>query len=343
MNREAIMSYDEIVAELQKLETLSKGKMTLETIGYTGEGRPMYATTIGVGDIRMRIQGNVHGNESYGAEASLQILETLVSNGSPDVEEALSEMTFMIIPSCNPDGREAYHRDTVVGNVNLNRDWGDPAIKAAILASEDWPYTPVPMWQAVESKNAWYTWADFKPHYLIDIHHQGTFYLDDETNEVTHVSLGTAGALYGGGNIAYANFVDPDVLAEARRMTLVAYAALSERTNANPSPYPTQAPDPAIPPRIPGSPGAASMLGCRGPNGEDAEWATSALLIELSRGIGQKSRDDVINYALVASWAIIDSIATGKIEGIDPDGVHDLVPRGDRITTSDKFPTTDLD
>ena len=276
-------------------------------------------------------------NEPYGAEASLKILKTLVTSGSTSVEEALSEMTIMIIPSLNPDGRELNQRRTV-GGVDLNRDWGDPILREQIQNAWGFPYKPYAAWQAIESENSWYAWAEFKPHYLIDIHHQGIYYVDDDTNATSHISLGKSGAYAGGGDAFYATFVDPDVLAAARQMTMVGYDALLKLGNVNPTLYPVGVTDPTKSPKVPGSPGGASELGCRGPLGEDAEWASAALLIELRGSIGQKSCGKIINMASVAVWAIIDSIASGEIAEVDPDRVYDIPNRGDRISTSDKFP-----
>ncbi|MFO7996046.1 MAG: M14 family zinc carboxypeptidase, partial [Dehalococcoidia bacterium] len=195
VGRQSILNFEEVEQELFRLQGISRGAMDLRVVGYSGEGRPLYAAVIGDGDTRMWIQGRIHGNEPYGAEACLDVLTTLVAGGEP-AEEVLSEITFMIIPIYNPDGSEIYWRGDHTG-MDLNRDWN--------ISYEDWLRTRelvqdgegflafawdwFTRFKAVESESFFDAWYDFKPHYAIDIHHQGTYYVDD-TDEMTTFSIG---------------------------------------------------------------------------------------------------------------------------------------------------------
>jgi hypothetical protein len=51
------------------LEARSGGALEVVELGTSGEGRTLYGARIGDGDTRMWIQGRIHGNEPYGAEA----------------------------------------------------------------------------------------------------------------------------------------------------------------------------------------------------------------------------------------------------------------------------------
>ena len=52
VNLSAIMTFDEVEAELLKMEKRSKGLLDLEIAGYTQEGRPLYISKMGWGPTR---------------------------------------------------------------------------------------------------------------------------------------------------------------------------------------------------------------------------------------------------------------------------------------------------
>ena len=101
VNLSAIMTFDEVEAELLKLEERSKGLLVVDTAGYTQEGRPLYIAKMGWGPVRMWIQGRIHGNEPFGNDVCLELIKSLLSRD----RKILEEMTLWIIPSYNPDGR----------------------------------------------------------------------------------------------------------------------------------------------------------------------------------------------------------------------------------------------
>ncbi|GIH26247.1 peptidase M14 [Acrocarpospora phusangensis] len=68
------------------------------------------------------IAGNVHGGEKSGADASLQTLYELAANLSCDVAERNDNLITIIVPTQNPDGRDANRRQNDYG-FDLNRDW----------------------------------------------------------------------------------------------------------------------------------------------------------------------------------------------------------------------------
>lgn len=68
------------------------------------------------------IAGNVHGGEKSGADGALRTLYELASGESCDVQKRLDNLVTVILPTQNPDGREASRRQNEFG-FDLNRDW----------------------------------------------------------------------------------------------------------------------------------------------------------------------------------------------------------------------------
>ncbi|REG00723.1 zinc carboxypeptidase [Asanoa ferruginea] len=68
------------------------------------------------------IAGNVHGGETSGADASLKSLYELAAGLSCDVKDRNDNLLTVIVPTQNPDGRDANRRQNDFG-FDLNRDW----------------------------------------------------------------------------------------------------------------------------------------------------------------------------------------------------------------------------
>ncbi|HSH69874.1 MAG TPA: M14 family zinc carboxypeptidase, partial [Deferrisomatales bacterium] len=174
VNQSSLMTFDQVEAELLRLERRGKGLLVVDVAGHTLEGRPLYVAKIGWGPERMWIQGRIHGNEPYGNDVCLEIIKSLLSSD----RRVLEEMTFWIIPSYNPDGSEAFWRGNAAG-IDLNRNW---------WRDDGTDYSEP------ESQAFYWAWTEFKPHYAIDIHHQGTYFVEDtdgnDTEEMTTFSIG---------------------------------------------------------------------------------------------------------------------------------------------------------
>ncbi|OLS40966.1 M14 family zinc carboxypeptidase [Bacillus sp. MRMR6] len=113
------MSNEELAKKLQKLEASSKGKMKLEIAGYSNlapdgyqteadKGEPIYVAKFGDNDPnkkRILITAQIHGNEQIGAEAAIDIIQKLSSNGA-EVEEILENVSVWIMPRINPEGSD---------------------------------------------------------------------------------------------------------------------------------------------------------------------------------------------------------------------------------------------
>jgi hypothetical protein len=201
INQAAIMTFDEVEAELLKMEKRSKGLLDVDIAGITREGRPLYIAKMGWGPVRMWIQGRIHGGEPFGNDVCLELIKSLLSSD----RRILEELTLWIIPSYNPDGSERFWRGNAVG-VDLNRNW--------------WR-TDGNDYSEPESQAFYWAWADFKPHYAIDIHHQGTYFVEDEegedTNQMTTFSIGIP---------VWPDFLEPWVWDDSRRMAVAGYDAV---------------------------------------------------------------------------------------------------------------------
>ncbi|WP_203967933.1 M14 family zinc carboxypeptidase [Sphaerisporangium melleum] len=68
------------------------------------------------------IAGNVHGGEKSGADAALKTLYELAAGLSCDVARRNDNLVTVIVPTQNPDGRDAGRRQNDYG-FDLNRDW----------------------------------------------------------------------------------------------------------------------------------------------------------------------------------------------------------------------------
>ncbi|GAA2580829.1 hypothetical protein GCM10010435_67750 [Winogradskya consettensis] len=68
------------------------------------------------------IAGNVHGGETSGADAALKTLYELAAGASCAARERTDNLITVILPTQNPDGRDAVRRQNEYG-FDLNRDW----------------------------------------------------------------------------------------------------------------------------------------------------------------------------------------------------------------------------
>ncbi|MBT2682282.1 M14 family zinc carboxypeptidase [Bacillus sp. ISL-37] len=177
-NINSTLSYNEVIKILEDIERSSKGKVevsTLDQYGKSEQGRSIYVAKVGTGSQKIWIQAQIHGNEKLVTEAALQLLKTYAKSGDKDVEKVLEEATLYFIPMYNPDGAEMNIRHTKLTDsgklIDLNRDWTLEGFEAA------------------ESEVVYAYWADVKPDFAIDLHHQG-FKQVYGTDESTSFSLG---------------------------------------------------------------------------------------------------------------------------------------------------------
>jgi hypothetical protein len=119
-------THDEELAFLRAVARGSK-RVSVDVIGKTEQGRPLHLVSIGApaprgtGRPTTMFVGSQHGNEPAGRETTLQLLRDLAFTTDPTLVRQLSEQSVLVVPSANPDGREANTRENSLG-VDVNRD-----------------------------------------------------------------------------------------------------------------------------------------------------------------------------------------------------------------------------
>jgi hypothetical protein len=305
-NLSAIMAFEEVEKELLKLEARSKGVMQLDIAGYSREGRPLYIAKLGTGPERMWIQGRIHGNEPYGNDVCLEVIKSLLSSD----KKILDKLTFWIIPSYNPDGSERHWRGNAIG-VDLNRNWYRTDAQA---------------YSEPESKAFYAAWREFRPHYAIDIHHQGTYLVLDETgvptNDMTTLSIGIPVDL---------SRLTPEISRTTRQMAVAGYDATEPLGYCNPTRY--------FYIDIVTAALSTMLLDNPGPDGTTAGWKTAAMFFENRGGIGSKSRGYIVKQSVVGVHGIIDAIVSGELASVDPERWEDIPDRTTwNFGVDDKWP-----
>ncbi len=108
-------NYGELVAWTQRIAEAYPRLVTLERIGVSGLGKPMYVAIVTAPDSgpdtskpAMWIDGNVHGNEIQSSEVVLYSLWYLTKayGHNEDLTELLNSYSFYFLVSQNPDGRD---------------------------------------------------------------------------------------------------------------------------------------------------------------------------------------------------------------------------------------------
>lgn len=310
-NIASIVTYDDLVTELAKIEKTSRFDVDVATLAEVGtevseseQGRDLYVATVGDGPENVWLQGRIHGNEPYGTESLLAVLKDLGNNGSADWELLRDTYTFHVIPMYNPDGSEMNIRHTILQDgsekrIDLNRDW----------ASDKF--------EAVESLAYYEYWTMVDPAFAIDIHHQGLkreYGTGDEVTLSLGISLAPGGptlpGLEGG---AY------DVL--TRQMHVHVYDELQRAGYVNMDRYQVGG---SLEIDIKGGVVSAMMLGLDY-DGLNPEGHTNpAIFFETSGNtsngsLGQKARGKSIQQNVLALQELLVGMATGEVQQEDPE------------------------
>ncbi|MCK0131351.1 zinc carboxypeptidase [Flavobacteriaceae bacterium F08102] len=123
-------------------------------VGESAEGRKLKTIEVGSGSIRILCWSQMHGNESTGTKALIDLLEWL-SAASTEAQEILDACTMVFMPIVNPDGAVAYSRVNAQ-QIDLNRDVLDQ--------------------NAPESKVLLSVLKEVNPEYCFNLHDQRTIF-----------------------------------------------------------------------------------------------------------------------------------------------------------------------
>jgi len=157
------ITLDHIEPILKKWNTNNQ----LQVVGKSVLGEPIYAYTIGNGEIRILLWSQMHGNESTTTKALFDFLNLLQDN-NPIASQLLSRFTFYCLPMVNPDGAKLYTRENA-NQVDLNRD--------AQLLSQP------------ESKILRECFNTFKPDFCYNLHDQRTIFGVGDSGKPATVSF----------------------------------------------------------------------------------------------------------------------------------------------------------
>lgn len=118
-------TYTELVDHMHAIANAYPEIVTLEQIGLSGLGRPLYVVTVNAPKTgpagskpAMWIDGNVHGNEIQAAEVVLYSLWYLTRayGHNEDLTELLDNYSFYFMVSQNPDGRDYWFEEANTPN-----------------------------------------------------------------------------------------------------------------------------------------------------------------------------------------------------------------------------------
>ena len=115
----ACLRHADLVARLQALAAKHPGRVRLEEIGRSAEGRAIHLLAIGSGERRVLLWSQMHGDEPSATPALLDIAGHLLSDAQAGA--VLDEITLLMVPMLNPDGAERGARRNAQG-IDVNRD-----------------------------------------------------------------------------------------------------------------------------------------------------------------------------------------------------------------------------
>lgn len=97
----------ELEEELYTIEARSNGRLVVDVLGETTQGRPIMLAKFGEpceDKVHILVQSQMHGNEMPGTEAAMDLIKTLATSGNREVRNILDKVTVWFMPMLNPDG-----------------------------------------------------------------------------------------------------------------------------------------------------------------------------------------------------------------------------------------------
>jgi hypothetical protein len=273
----SVANYQDVVTSLAQIERTSKGLVTVDSAGQSGEGRELLYATIGEGEDVFWLQSRIHGNELHSTEAALQVLKYL-TGGSPDAGLIRENLTVVVIPMYNPDGSEANIRQSTTPNrIDLNRDWENFA--------------------QPESRAFYELWETVRPRLALDLHHMSSAPRVAGTNDLNQFQIGAR-------SIAPTRMTDEQWLTN-RQMASITLDALDGYGQTHTARYPDIDITNAVISRM--------LLGGPGPDGSDPGFQTQGAIFYEVRSVGQKSNGYLENLFRGPTLDVLTAAADGSL------------------------------
>ncbi len=120
-------SLEQVYEALMALNKAYPQLTTLEVVGKSDQGRPIYAMTVNnpktgpsIEKPGVYVDGNMHGNEIQGGEISLYLLDYLLGNygRNAEVTRLVDRTCFYVVPVVNADGRHYFFADANTASSN---------------------------------------------------------------------------------------------------------------------------------------------------------------------------------------------------------------------------------
>ena len=115
------LRHADLAARLRELAAGFPGRLALEPVGRSVEGREIQLATLGRGPRRVMLWSQMHGDEPSATPALLDLVSTLLSVDAPEHRLILERLTLLVVPMLNPDGAARYARRNSQA-IDINRD-----------------------------------------------------------------------------------------------------------------------------------------------------------------------------------------------------------------------------
>ncbi|OHZ01184.1 M14 family zinc carboxypeptidase [Salinicola sp. MIT1003] len=288
-----LQSNEELYATLGRLA--EHEAITLEQVGESVEGMPLYSAVVGTGPKTLMIVTQQHGDEPLGTEAVLGLLEYLAGE-SAGAQTLRETMTIVVMPRVNPDGFARWQEQVAGSEGVLDPRYNSNGIELNGTYDPNQPYDPD---LAPESAAVRQQVAHYRPDLFLDIHNQNTYRSEDG-------SLATLSIMW-----PTNENIDPALIEFSQRAAVAIDQALGEYDHDNLTRYPGN--------DVPGI--SRNGLGLDG---------TATLLLE-QRGLqemDQLAQGTELDFSALAGaltlelWigmvGIAEAMSTGSVDTLDP-------------------------
>ena len=113
------LRHADLVARLHALAVGHPGRVRIEEVGRSVEGREVHLLAVGSGERRVLLWSQMHGDEPSATPALLDLAGYQLA--APGGARVLDALTLLMVPMLNPDGAERVARRNAQG-IDVNRD-----------------------------------------------------------------------------------------------------------------------------------------------------------------------------------------------------------------------------